>query len=106
MTTEEKRKVCFGNRPLEIPKLRSIKCISLQVKENLTMVVDKLLSSVMRSLEEASPQLALSDVTGTQACSVFLLIHPELVGLLQNGSCPSWPHPCILGKNKRERGKS
>lgn len=106
MIIEEKRRVCFGNRPLEIPRLRSIKCISLQVKENLTMVVDKLLSSIMRSPEEASPQLALSDVPGTQACSVFLLIHPELVGFLQNGSCPSWPHPCILAKTRRKEGRA
>lgn len=78
MITEE-RSVCFGNCPLEILKLRSIGCTSLQVKENLTMVVYKSLSSVTRNPEEASPRLALSGVTGVQVCSAFLLIHSERV---------------------------
>lgn len=43
------------------------------------MVVYKLSSNITRNPEEASPQLALSGVTGTQVCSVFLLIHSELV---------------------------
>lgn len=47
---------------------------------------------------------------GTQHChwglSIFLLIHPKLVGLLQNGCRPSSSHLCILGKHKKERGRS
>ena len=78
MITDE-RSVCFGNCPLEVLKLRSIGCTSLQVKENLTMVVYKSLSSVTRNPEEAGPRLALSGVSGAQVRSTFFLIHSERV---------------------------
>ena len=99
MITED-RSVCFGNCPLEVLKLRSIGCTSLQVKENLTMVVYKSLSSVTRNPEAASPGLALSGVSGAQVCSTFLLIHSERVA--------KQPPPLLvspLHSGRRQEGK-
>lgn len=97
MISEERRKACFGNGLLKCPNEGSSHAFLCKSRKGYGVAQYGV--SITRNPEEASPRW--HRVTGDKVCSVFLLIHSELIAKRLRLSSLT----CILGKGRKGRGE-